>query len=454
GVAILGALLSRSIPAAPSADPQLAVQWDPVRPTLALLRLARAYRPIWLAILGISWFWTFGSIFLSLFPTYTRSILGGNEALATLFLAMFSVGIGIGSLLCHQLSRERVELGLVPVGSLGMTLFTLDLWWVGQPWPLGAVPMTVPELLSNPTGWRICVDLGLLAVFGGFLIVPLYSFIQARAKPEERSRIIAANNVINAFWMVIGSLALAGVYSTGASTVDVLLVLALVNLAVGVYMYTVVAEFLLRFAAWVLSFVIYRIDVQGEEHIPREGPCVLVANHVSFVDWFVLMAAVRRPPRFVMYHTFMKLPIMRFFFRQAKVIPIAGRKEDPALLEAAFERIHEDLQAGWVVAIFPEGTITTDGTMSPFRLGIERILERDPVPVVPIAINGLWGSFFSRAGGRAMTKPFRRLWSRVAITIGEPIPGAGLTAEALQEQVQRLWELRAQGEEHVGSGAV
>jgi 1-acyl-sn-glycerol-3-phosphate acyltransferase len=356
-----------------------------------------------------------------------------------LFLALFSIGIGVGSMLCEKLSRQRLELGLVPIGSLGMSLFTLDLWFVGQPWSPPANPLTVTQFLSTFAGARICADLIGLSVFGGFLIVPLYTFVQARSSDAERSRIIAANNVVNAFWMVMGSIALMGLFAAGLDTVDVLLALVLVNTVVAVYMYTVVAEFMLRFCVWVLSALIYRVRVVGHEHIPDTCPCVLVANHVSFVDWFIIAAAVRRPPRFVMHKSFYAIPVMRWLFRQAGVIPIAGQKEDPECLERAFEQIHRDLQDGWVVCIFPEGRITDTGEMYPFRPGIERIVARDPVPVVPVALNGLWGSYFSRKDGRAMSKPFRRAFSHVWVTIGEPVPGGEVDAGGLQERVRALW---------------
>ncbi|MBX2799496.1 MAG: MFS transporter [Myxococcales bacterium] len=436
--AVVGFGAATFIPPAPSVRPDLRMPWDPVRPTLELLRVARRQRPVWLAILGISWFWSFGAVLLSLFPAYTKDVLGGGESLATLFLAMFSVGIGMGSVLCERLSRERVELGLVPLGALGMSVFCLDLWLVGQPWAAPEARMAVSEFLSTWSGLRITVDLGMLAMFGGFMIVPLYSFIQLRALPHERSRVIAGNNVVNAVWMVASSLALTGVFALDVQLVDVFLGLAVLNLAVTITMYTVVAEFMLRFVVWVLSFGVYRLKVEGEEHIPREGPCVLVANHVSFIDWFVIAAAVRRPPRFVMYHRFMKLPLISYLFRQAQVIPIAGAKEDPELLQQAMDRISSELQDGWTVCIFPEGTITETGEMMPFRPGIERIVQRDPVPVVPMAINGLWGSFFSRKDGSAMTRPFRRVWSRVSVTVGAPVPASEVTAAGLQDRVAAL----------------
>lgn len=440
-VAVAGWLTSLAVPSAPSVDPSLQVQWDPVRPTWALVKLCRKVPSVWLSILGISWFWAFGSVFLSLFPSYTKAVLGGQETLATLFLALFSVGIGVGSMACERLSRERLELGLVPIGSFGMSLFTLDLWLVGHP-QIGAGDGTlgVMGLLSTFTGWRICADLALLAVSGGFMMVPMYTLIQWRTDRTETSRVIAGNNVMNALFMVVAAGVLAGMLAYGLDAVDVFLVLALVNTAVALYIYTVVPEFMLRFVVWVLANLVYRVRVTGQTQVPIDGPAVLVCNHVSFVDWFVLAAAIKRPPRFVMHHSYYAMPVVNFLFRQAKVIPIAGSKEDPALLEAAFERIHAELADEQLVCLFPEGRITDTGEMYPFRPGIERILARDPVPVVPMALCGLWGSFFSRRDGKAMTgRPFRRVWSRVAVTVGAPLSAADASAERLQDEVRALW---------------
>lgn len=435
--AIAGLVASLRIPPAPSDDPELSLGGTALLPDLALFRMLTAYRPIWLAILGITWFWTMGALFLSLFPSWTKDVLGGDESVATLFLALFSVGIGIGSLLCDRLSRERVELGLVPIGALGMTVFCFDLWWVGHPWPAPDVPYTAWGILQTFSGLRIAVDLLGLSMFGGFLIVPLYSFVQWRSKPEERAQIIAGNNIVNAFGITGGSLALMAAFSLGFDAVDVLLGIGVANVLVAVVMYTQVAEYLLRFAAWIVSFAVYRLQVEGEEEIPADGPCLIVCNHVSFIDWFVIMAAVRRQLRFVVYHRFAELPLLSFFFRQNRVIPIAGRSEDPALLEQAMHDIDEALAQGWAVLIFPEGNITSDGEILPFRKGLEHILERRPVPVIPIALSGLWGSFFSRKHGSAMTKPFRRVWSRIWVTVGEALP-TDVTAEAAEGAVRAL----------------
>lgn len=439
-VAVLGVVTSRYVPTAPSLNPDLKIQWDPIVPTWRLIQLAFRNVVIGRSVLAISWFWTFGSIFLSTFPAYTKDVLGGNESIATLFLALFSVGIGVGSMLCERLSRERVELGLVPIGSFGMSLFALDLWFVGTPWPAPAQLLDIGQFLSTTAGLQIAFDLVMLAMSGGILIVPLYAFVQWRADPSETSRVIAANNVINAIAMVAGQVGLIAFYKAGFAVVDVMFALFVLNTAVAIYIYTVVPEFMLRFMVWALSVVVYRLRVVGHEKLPVDGPCVLVANHVSFIDWFVLSAAVKRPARFVMHKDFVGLPVLSWVFRQAKVIPIASAKEDPVMLEAAFERLHLELLDEQIVCIFPEGKITSTGDMNPFRPGIERIVARDPVPVIPVTINGLWGSYFSRKDGKAMTKPFRRFFSRVTVTIGDPVPALEVTAEGMERRVRAQWE--------------
>lgn len=440
-IALGGMALSWWIPPAPPLSSDVVVDWNPVRPTVEILGLTRKNHVIFLSILGISWFWLFGSAFLSLFPTWTADTLDGTERLATLFLALFSVGIGVGSSLCEKLSRERLELGLVPIGSFGMSLFTFDLWWIGDPWEQAAGTVGVLAFFADPTGWRIALDLLLLSTFGGFLIVPLYALIQLRAEPAERSRIIAGNNIWNALFMVGAALLLAALAAAGLDAPSIFGLLALINAVAAVYMYSVVPEFMLRFCVWVLSTLTYRVKTVGLSNIPKEGPAVLVCNHVSFIDWFILAGAIKRPARFVMDKGFHDLPVVSWLFRQAKTIPITSRKVDPATFEAAFDTISEQLREGWVVAIFPEGKLTGDGEMDAFKKGIEHILARDPVPVVPMALNGLWGSYFSRIEGSGMKKPFRRgLFSRVWLHVLPPVPPEQATAEVLEALVREQWE--------------
>ncbi|MDH3637439.1 MAG: MFS transporter [Gammaproteobacteria bacterium] len=436
-LAILGRLASSWIPPAPAVDPGLDISWNALAETKRMVGFATESRTIFLSILGVSWFWFYGAIFLAQFPNYTKQVLGGDGTVATLLLTVFSLGIGIGSLLCERLSRRRIELGLVPIGSIGLTLFGIDLAFAHAPYTVEI--KTAGEFLSHPANWRVLADLGLIALFGGIYIVPLFALIQNRAVPQRRSRIIAANNIISAFAMVIAAAMSIALLRAGLGITDLFLTVALMNAAVAVFIYTLVPEFLMRLVIWVLVHTIYRIHKEDLHHIPETGPAVLVCNHVSFVDALVIAAVSPRPVRFVMHHSIYKLPVLNFIFRTGKAIPIASPREEPKLTEDAFDRIAEALDQGELVCIFPEGRITEDGEINAFRPGIERIIERTPVPVVPLALRGLWGTFFSRKyGGRAMSAFPRRLWSRIAIVSGTPLSPAYVCAPLLKGRVAEL----------------
>ena len=264
--------------------------------------------------------------------------------------------------------------------------------------------LPVAVLLGQSAVWRVLADLLLLGMFGGFFIVPLYALVQLRSTADKRARIIAANNIINAFFMVVGALAAAAMFAGGLSIPMLFAVAAICNAAVAVFIYGLVPEFLLRFLAWVLIHLFYRLKKRGVEHIPHEGAALIVCNHVSFVDPVILMAASPRPIRFVMDHHIFRTPLISFIFRHTRAIPIASAREDAAMMEAAFAEVSLALREGELVGIFPEGRITDTGELYPFRPGVTRILERDPVPVIPLALQGLWGSFFSRKDGPAMSK--------------------------------------------------
>ena len=210
------------------------------------------------------------------------------------------------------------------------------------------------------------------------------------------------------------------------------------NAAVAVYIFTLVPEFLMRFLIFLLVHTIYRVRERGSEHLPEEGAAVLVCNHVSFVDALVITAACRRPIRFVMDHNIFRIPVLSFVFRTSRAIPIASAKEDPTLKERAFTEVARALAEGELVCIFPEGRLTGTGDMNPFRPGVERIVQTTPVPVVPMALRGLWGSFFSRKDGPAMRRPFRRVWSRIELVCGPPVAPELATVELLQAEVLGL----------------
>jgi 1-acyl-sn-glycerol-3-phosphate acyltransferase len=438
-LALAGLAASLAIPVGSPAAPRLEIDWNPVRVTLANLGVARQERAVFLSLLGISWLWFFGAVFLTQFPQFAKETLGGDPAVATLLLAVFSVGIGAGSLLCERLSRHQIEIGLVPFGSIGMSAFTLDLFFAVEGLP-AAHAQTIGQFIGVGGHWRVLADLFLLALFGGFYSVPLYALIQTRCAPSHRARIIAANNILNALFLILA----AGLSAFALSALDwsipqLFLATALVNILVAVYIYSVVPEFLLRFLSWLLVSVVYRIRKQGEERIPEQGAALIVSNHVSFVDALVLMAISPRPIRFVMDRAIFSTPVLSWLFRQVKAIPIASFKQDPQLVEQAFERVAEELRDGQLVCIFPEGRITDSGAILPFRPGVTRILKDNPVPVIPVALQGLWGSFFSRKGGAAMTKPLRRgAFTRIGVSVGEPLAPAQASPEILHGRVAAL----------------
>lgn len=430
GIAIVGWLFSRRLIPTKPANPSLVVRRNPVPVLAEMWKILGAEPSVLHSTMGISWFWFVGAAILSIMPGYCRHVLHGNEQVVTFCLALFCIGIGAGSSLCERLSQHRLELGLVPVGSFGLCWFMTDLTLVGHPFLAPADQLFgLVDWLGQPGVWRVCLDLMFTAVFGGVFSVPLYTLLQQRSRPEERSRVIAGNNVLNAVFMVVASGLLVLLNGLDVQPHQVFVILAVMNACVAVYIYGLIPEFLLRFVIWMLSVVMYRLDVSGRKNIPSEGACLLTCNHVSYVDWLLIAAACPRPIRFVMYHGFLKLPLLGLFFRDAKVIPIAPAHEGPHVLEAAFDRIAEGLAAGEIVCIFPEGKLTYDGNMNVFRTGIERIAARTPVPIVPVALVGMWGSFFSRKDGKALQKPFRRIWSAVRIVVGEPLPATTSAGE-------------------------
>ena len=418
-----GIALSRFIPKSPAADPQLAMNPNVAQETWRILRLAAENRTVFLSILGISWFWFYGAMLVTQFPNLVRNVLHGNEHTVTLILVVFSIGIGAGSLLCERLSGHKVELGLVPFGSIGLTIFGIDL---------GIATADGPAHAQG----RVLADLFLVGLFGGLYIVPLYALVQSRSERTHRSRIIAANNILNALFIVAAAGVSILVLSAGLTIPQLFVVSALMNAAVALYIYTLVPEFLMRFIVWLLIHSVYRLRKLGLERIPDEGPALLACNHVSYVDALVISAGCRRPIRWVMYHQIFRIPVLSFVFRTARAIPIAPAHEDAALLEKAYDAIARELADWQLVGIFPEGKLTSDGEMSEFRSGILNILERTPVPVIPMALSGLWRSLFTR--NRARLRHATQLFPRIRLSVGEPLAPGQVTLERLHAAVLTL----------------
>lgn len=435
--ACLGYWASRGIPALSPGAPDLQISFNIPRQIVSMMRDAGANQTVFYSVIGISWFWFIGITYITQLPNFVRYELGGDQQVYVLLLAMFSIGIGAGSFLCEKLSGRMVEIGLVPIGSLGLTLFGVDLYF-NQGLSSGGELIGPAAFMAQSFSLRVCVDIIMLGISGGLYIVPLYALIQQRSELRKRSRIIAANNVLNALFMVAASVYGLIVLSAGVSIPVLFLIMALMNAAVVLFIFKLVPEFIMRMLIWLLVHTIYRVDKSGLDNIPDEGPAVLICNHVSFVDALVLAGSLRRPIRFVMYYKIFQLPLLSFIFRTANAIPIAGAREDPAMMERAFEQVSEALRQGEIVCIFPEGKLTEDGEMNAFKPGLSRILQRDPVPVVPLALRGLWGSFFSRAYGSAMSRLLPRgMLSRIELVAGEAV-AADTTLDQMQERVLQL----------------
>ena len=438
GMALAGWLASRMIPATQVHSPDLTVRWNLFRETLRTIGYARRERSVFLSILGISWFWLLGAAYLTQLPNFAKIVLSGGESVVTLLLTLFSIGVGVGSLLCERLSDKKVELGLVPLGSIGLSLFGIDLFWASR-FPESEGLMSLAQFLATSGSIRLMIDFVMIGVFGGLYIVPLFAMIQMRTPPQERARVIAANNIINALFMVLSSL--AGVAILGLAGVSIrvfFLLLALANVAVAVYIYSLVPEFTMRFLVWVITHTMYRFRHRDLDRIPEDSPAVLVCNHVSYMDALLIIGACRRPVRFVIDEPIYRMFLMHFIFRAARAIPIASQRTNPVGLETALQAISTALEAGEVVCIFPEGKLTRDGNVDDFKPGIERIIRRNPVPVVPLALKGLWGSFFSHKNGHAMTRLPQRFWSRVELVAGSTVAPAQVTAVELRDKVMAL----------------
>ncbi len=438
--AIIGWFSSRSIPDAPS----LAMPDKPVQKhsTWSLIKHAKQNRSVFLSMLGVSWFWFLGAAYLTQLPVYTSQYLSSTESVITMFLVAFSVGIGIGSLLCSLLSAGKVEIGLVPLGALGLSIFGGFLAAIP---PITGTELSLGDALASSTHWQVFFMLIGVGISGGLYIVPLYGLIQTRSEESERAQMIAANNILNALFMVMASifgLVVLAVLKLGLDTFFWCLVV--LNLCVAAYIFTLVPEFVARFLVWCLVNIMYRVKHNDlNKVIPEQGPAIIVANHVSFVDALIIGGLVPRPTRFIMFKPIYDMPVLNFIFRALRTIPIDSKTKNPEVYDKAFDSIAKALDNGELIVLFPEGKLTRDGEVDEFKPGLLKILERNTVPVIPMGLQGLWGSFFSHQGGNAMAKLPKRFLSRVALVSGEPVSHHIKSAEPLdlhklREEVVRL----------------
>ncbi|MFA0412610.1 MFS transporter [Vibrio renipiscarius] len=433
--ALFGYFASRSIPEAAASAPDLTFRWQPIKDTKKTLAIAKSDRVIFQSIMAISWFWFLGAAYLTQFPNFTKIYLNGSESAVSFLLALFSIGIATGSMACDKLSNHRIEIGIVPLGSLGITIFG---WLMAS-----SVPDSLPtfesfnQFIGYQPLWPLFTYLLLLGVSGGIFIVPLYAMMQQRAKITERAQVIAALNIFNSLFMV-GS-AILGIVCLSMIELSIpqfFLLLAALNLLVALYLFNQVPVFVVRFLLWVTTHTMYRVTHKNLHHLPEKGGALIVCNHVSYMDALLLSGAYPRLIRFVMQEEYANLPPIRRFLKRAGVIPISSTNRGS--IRRAFSQVEQDLNDGHIVCIFPEGHLTNDGEIKEFMRGMDIILRRSPVPVIPMALKGLWGSYFSRYKGQACQGRPTRFWSKVEIEAGEPVSPEQATTHTMRQKVAEL----------------
>ncbi|MHC6802911.1 1-acyl-sn-glycerol-3-phosphate acyltransferase, partial [Vibrio antiquarius] len=433
--ALLGYLSSRSIPFAAASAPNLSFRWQPYKQTKHTLSIAKSDRVVFQCIMAISWFWFLGAAYLTQFPNFTKIYLNGTESAVSFLLALFSIGIALGSLLCNWISNHRIEVGIVPIGALGITVFGYLM--------ATSIPSDLPifhnfvDFFRYEPFWPLFFYLLMIGASGGLFIVPLYALMQHRAKETERAQVIAGLNIFNSLFMV-GSAVLGIVcLSVIKMTIPQLFaLLAILNFLVAAYIFLQIPIFVVRFVVWMLTHTIYRVKHKNLHNLPEQGGALIVCNHVSYMDALLLSAVCPRLIRFVMEEDYANLPPLRRFLRRTGVIPISASNRNS--IRRAFNDVETALSEGHIVCIFPEGKLTSDGEMNEFMRGIDIILRRSPVPVIPVALKGLWGSYFSRAKGRACCGLPTRFWSKLEIEAGQPVPPNEATAKTMFDRVHQL----------------
>jgi 1-acyl-sn-glycerol-3-phosphate acyltransferase len=436
-LSLIGIVASWPIVNIPSTAKNMKVDYSFFRPTWQILKLTTKNTSIFHTVLGISWFWFLGAAILSLLPVFVKEVLQGNSQVATLFLAIFTIGMGIGCAITEKVSFDRVEIGIVPLSALGMSLFLVDLFWVGANWQYHNLDLiNINTFLQQSGSWHAMFDLLMISIFGGGYTVPLMSYLQEQADPAEVSRTIAGNNIWNALFMVTAAVVVMLLSPLG--TPKTFLILAGLNLVAAFWLYFLHSEYTIRFLFWLLGHFMYDVKIVGKENLPKKGPYILASNHVSFVDWVLIMLAIGRPVRFVIDWNFYYMPMGPFWFRQAKLVPIATKKESQEVLDKAFSQIGKHLNDGAVLGIFPEGWITRDGSLRRFQPGINKVLAKNPVPVVLCGLDGLWGSVFSFEGGRVIFKMPKSLRRKVTISFSKPIDSKEYDAREAEKKMRGM----------------
>ena len=381
--------------------------------------LRRLYRdkPLWLTVLGISYFWMIGALLQLDIVLFTRDILQAGQQWAGRLIAFMGLGIALGSLAAGRLSGDKVELGLTPIGSIGMGLAALGL-------------------AAGDSFLRAGLFIALLGFAGGLFIVPLNSLLQQRSAASERGRVIAANNFLNMFGVLAASGALYALNDLAAVGPDpIIFVFGVLTFVVTAYMLTVVPDFLIRFVLWMLTHTVYRIRIVGQENVPFRGPALLVSNHLSYIDGFLVGGCVQRFLRFLIYRPYYEMKAFNWILRRMHAIPIQGG--DPEKVAESIDLAREQLRQGHVVCIFAEGSVSRTGNMLRFKPGFERIMEGLAgegleVPIIPVNLDRVWGSIFSMKDGKAFFRFPERVRYPITVSFGRPLASTAKTADVRQ----------------------
>lgn len=439
-VSVLGYISSLFIKKAESLSSNVKINYNLYTGTKDVFKiLSKEKRSVYMSVIAVSWFWFLGAIYLTQLPQFVHNELGYSEKVVTLFLVLFSIGIGFGSMLCEKISKNYIEVGLIPFGAIGITLFGILLYFQVTSYDSlhlvkNGVLLNFDQFMQDPRAIKMSLYLMLIGIFGGFYTVPLYTLIQTRAKKENISRIIAGNNILNSLFMVVASICSIIILKFFNIT-ELFLILSIANGLVAIYICKQIPEFFFRFLTWCLLMFMYRIKTNNIKYVPEDSGAIVIANHVSFVDALLLSSEIKRPLKFIMYYKIFYIPVLTHLFKAMGAIPIAGAKENPEVFKECFVRIKNYLDEGEIVCIFPEGMITHDGVLNEFKSGIEHMAKLSPVPVIPIAINGVYGSVFSR---KHKIRIPRKLFRKVNIEVGEPVPHDQVNRHVLYEKVKEL----------------
>jgi acyl-[acyl-carrier-protein]-phospholipid O-acyltransferase/long-chain-fatty-acid--[acyl-carrier-protein] ligase len=418
-IATVGTVASLGIGRVPTpaeSRPFVLFPWGEVYKGVQRLAADRALR---LTVLGISYFWFLGALLQLGVIFFGKEALGLDDGRASLLQGAIAVGVGLGSAVAGRLSGDKVELGLVPIGSVGIGISSLLLAW------------------SPPSFGLALASLVLLGLAGGLFVVPLNANLQQRAPADERGRLLGTTNFLNMLGVLLASGALWLFSSDEAlalSPEEMVLAIGLITFAVTVYVLWLLSDFVIRFSLWLLTHSLYRIRVVGTENLPRRGPALLVCNHVSFVDGLLVGACLQRFIRFLVYRVYYEMPGLHWVLRRMHAIPIG---ENPKLITTALAKAREELKAGHVVCIFAEGALSRTGNPLPFRRGVEKILDGIDVPVIPVHLDRVWGSIFSFKDGRFLWKWPERLPLPVTVSFGKAMP-ATTTAWQMRQAILEL----------------